>query len=318
MRKIMVTTLVGLITVLGSRDASAQERGQQDQGAARREQGQRDRNEQGETAGRERDVRSPGNANSQQIDRELANCLAIDNWAEIELAKFAADKAQSSEVKELIQTLQQDHTQFVNRLKQIEPTVAHFVKLDGSDSGSERSATGAARDNNADRPGQSQSGVANPDASPANPAGQGAQGAAQSGAQAGTQSGAPGNTIAGADTRGAARGNREHAQMLQIKQEITQACLNTLKQELGAKSESEFDRCFVGYQVHAHLRMVDTLKVFERHASPELAQLINEGLQSTQMHLKTAKQLLAKYDNSGASSPNPTSRVQNPNAPVLK
>jgi hypothetical protein len=84
--------------------------------------------------------------------------------------------------------------------------------------------------------------------------------------------------------------------MLQIKQEIAETCVDTFQQELSKKEKSEFDRCFVGYQVGAHLQMLDTLKVFERHASPELARTIADAKQTTQQQLTHAKQMLEKME----------------------
>ena len=60
---------------------------------------------------------------------------------------------------------------------------------------------------------------------------------------------------------------------------------------LEQKPEAEFDKCYIGSQVMAHMAMVDTLEVFSRHASPELKSVLEKGKQTAQMHLDEAKKL---------------------------
>jgi predicted outer membrane protein len=190
-------------------------------------------------------------AKDSQMDRQLASCLAIDNWAEVEIAKFAETKSQSDDVKQFAQMLQQEHTQILNKLQQAEPSVARFV-----------TAGRTAR--------------------------------ADAAAPARTDATAPATRPAGRDHDPAVAGGGD--KMLQIKQEIAETCVNTFREELSKKQKTDFDRCFIGYQVGAHLHMLDTLKVFERHASPELAQTIADAKQSTQEHLTQAKQMLERLE----------------------
>lgn len=242
MRTFMVTTLVAILA--GSQGASAQDRPQQDRDARK-----------------DRDVRTISTSEG-KIDSQLANCLAIDNWAEIELAKFAENKTKSEEVKQLAQMLQKDHSQFLSRLKEIEPNITQYVGVDGIQPRTVRKPVQAIderRDPNA------------------------------------TNTGREGQRKENLDRTVAYSGANE-AQLMQIKQEIAQACVNTLKEELGAKANAEFDHCFVGYQVGAHMRMLDTLKVFERHASPQLAQVINDVTPTVQSHLDHAKQCLTQCE----------------------
>ncbi len=86
---------------------------------------------------------------------------------------------------------------------------------------------------------------------------------------------------------------------MQIKRELADECLASARRELGQKSGQEFDDCYVGMQIAAHMGMVNELKVLERHASPELAAVLKEGQSTAQKHLDHAKQLmknLAKAD----------------------
>jgi predicted outer membrane protein len=86
------------------------------------------------------------------------------------------------------------------------------------------------------------------------------------------------------------RGGQE-VSFIELKQELTEQCLQTIRQELEQKPEAEFDKCYIGSQVMAHMAMVDTLEVFSRHATPELKSVLEKGKQTAQMHLNEAKKL---------------------------
>lgn len=207
-------------------------------------------------------------ARGEKLDSHLASCLAIENWAEIEAAKFGEARAQSEEVKQFANMLQKDHTEFLNRLKSIEPEVAKYLM----------------------KTGRTQTGIEGRDAA-----------ASRRDAQAGEtrrdpQAGETRRDETRRDSDLTAAHGGAADKMLQIKQEIAETCINTFQQELGSKSKADFDRCFVGYQVGAHLHMLDTLKVFEKHASPQLAEVIRDGSQSVQQHLAQAKQLLTRFE----------------------
>jgi predicted outer membrane protein len=254
MRTVMVTTVMAILLLMGSQGVTGQERPQNQQ--------------------RNPDVRST--ASSGNIDKELANCLAIDNWKKIELAKFAESKTQSQDVKQFVEMLQKDHAEFVNRLKEIQPSVSSYVKVDGQHSPTERAnlATGQPEQRN-----------------PAQP---------------------PSDRKDSPTTRDGQRPHTgaDEAKFLQIKQEIATACVDTFRRELGGKTASEFDRCFLGYQVGAHLQMIDTLRVFERYASPQLAKVIADATQTAQGHLTQAKQLLNRYESKLTGAEKGTSEVK--------
>jgi predicted outer membrane protein len=79
-----------------------------------------------------------------------------------------------------------------------------------------------------------------------------------------------------------------------IKKEIGQQCLASTKQELSSKQGPDFDKCFMGQQIGAHMKVVDELKVLRNYASPELAQKLDKELQMAQHHLQMAKQIEQK------------------------
>lgn len=96
-----------------------------------------------------------------------------------------------------------------------------------------------------------------------------------------------------------AKGESQDQVQMQIKRELADECLASTQRELSQKSGREFDECYVGIQIAAHMQMVSELKVLQRHASPELAAVLKEGQTTAQKHLDHAKQLmknLAKAD----------------------
>jgi len=85
-----------------------------------------------------------------------------------------------------------------------------------------------------------------------------------------------------------------------IKKEIGQQCLASTKQELSSKQGPDFDKCFMGQQIGAHMKVVDELKVLRNYASQELAQKLDKELQMAQHHLQMAKQIEQKLAGSSA------------------
>jgi len=81
---------------------------------------------------------------------------------------------------------------------------------------------------------------------------------------------------------------------ISIKKQIGQECLKSVKQELSSKQGADFDHCFMGQQIGAHMKVVDELTVLRSHASPELRQKLEKELQMAQQHLQLAKQIEQK------------------------
>ena len=257
MKTIIVTSLLAALAGTGVHSVSAQDRSKEERTAVENK--------------NERTSATP----DATLDNQLAHCLAIDNWVEIEVAKFAAGKAQSDEAKRFAETVQKEHLQFVTRLKEVEPKIDAFLSRDAK---------------HADRKSDLNQGNVDPTAKEAgrerqvNPL------------PVGQQADSRRELNGSANRESLARENADGSPMLKIKQEVAETCVGTITQELETKSAAEFDRCFLGYQVGAHLRMLDTLKVFERHASPGLAKTIGEATEMTQEHLVQAKKLLAQFD----------------------
>lgn len=86
----------------------------------------------------------------------------------------------------------------------------------------------------------------------------------------------------------------EPLDIVQLKQQIGQKCLESTIKELTSKEGAKFDHYYVGMQVGEHMKMVDTLAVFVEYASPDLKTLLEEGSQTAEEHLKHAKMMAEK------------------------
>jgi len=79
-----------------------------------------------------------------------------------------------------------------------------------------------------------------------------------------------------------------------VKNQIGKQCLASVKQELSQKPSAEFDHCFMGQQIVAHMKVIDELKVLRNFASQDLQQKLDKELQTAQQHLEHAKQIEKK------------------------
>jgi len=215
--------------------------------------------------------------NWQNSDQMLANCIAIDNQKEITIAKMAADKAKNKDVKEFAQMLVKDHQAFLQKLQKLAPEATREGFLTERGAGAteeERRATSN-----------------QPDRQKVQPA-----------------VGEVKNASGQIQQTAAARNSSEAGQpidVVQLHREIAEECIRSAQKGMKKKDGQEFDECFVGFQIAAHAAMKDKLVVFQRHASGELNQIIEEGIDATEKHLKKAEQLmkdLAGNDQSGSKA----------------
>ena len=94
--------------------------------------------------------------------------------------------------------------------------------------------------------------------------------------------------------RGGEQAGRGQLDWVSVKKEIGQQCLASTKKELSAKQGVDFDQCFMGQQVMAHMKVVDELTVLRNYASSELRQKLDKELQMAQHHLQLAKDIAHK------------------------
>jgi predicted outer membrane protein len=228
--------------------------------AAQERRAEQDKNKQNTTqnpaaqTGRDQGVRG-----RTQSDSQLATWLATDNEGEIELSKFATQRAKNDEVKKFAQHMVDEHTEFLKKLQRM-------GALASTGSGSAPGKTATRLDDTSKR---------QPETAQTRP---------------------------GDDTT-VRRGYLDpdgRIDLARIKQEIGQQCVQTFKKELSEKSSDEFDQCYMGLQIGAHLGMSDTLMVMKTYASPELRELIMEGEKATKKHLDEAKDIVKRLDGQSA------------------
>jgi predicted outer membrane protein len=219
--------------------------------------------------------------NANEGDQVLVTWLLVDNENEIELSRLALSKATAPEVKQFAQKMIDDHGQFVQKLQQ------HAG----------RTATGM---NTPDRTGTGATGTGNTGSGNTGTGNTGNTGTGAVGSNTGRdpkgempagRAGMPQD--ASASRTGAAGSMIDHERLLR---ELGRQCLESHTKMLNEKQGAEFDRCFMGMQLGAHMKAVDTLEVFRNHASSALRPTLDEGLRTVQMHLQHAKDLAKRTD----------------------
>lgn len=230
-----------------------------------------------------------------RADAQLAACLVIDNSKEVAIGQFARERAQNEQVKAFAEKMVRDHEQFIQQLQQIANSggySAHELTLD--------SGAGARPQTPRQAQGQTpgQPGARIPGQPPAQ------ADASQPGNAAGTPDDAAQRRAARPAELDAQARQGGDLDFIALKKEVAEKCVQSLRQELEQKPQGEFDKCYIGGQVMAHMAMVDMLEVAQQHASPELRSILQKGLQTTQMHLSEARKLAQQLEGPDADSTN--------------
>lgn len=189
-------------------------------------------------------------------DHMVASCVAIDNQAEIAIARFIEDKTKNDDVKKFARMLIKDHGGFLQKLEKFAPEATQDGYLDRGN------ATAGI-----DRPQRigevTEKGLAKP------------------------------NIVTRVAAKPPLDGgNQEGIDPVALGREIAQQCLADTEAMLSKKSGDKFDECFVGMQIAKHAEMKSKLAVLQRHSSGELAQLLAMGAKTTQAHLDHAEKLM--------------------------
>jgi predicted outer membrane protein len=202
--------------------------------------------------------------------QQLASCIAIANQEEVSIAQFASSKTKNDEVKEFAKMLVDEHQAFLKKLQRFTPEAAN-ASLAQSPADDNRNESAAAKSGQI----QLTAGQADP-RDPAQPQ----QPAQPQPAQPGRQ----GQPLTGQSAGG--------VDMLQLHREIAQQCLTDTKKKLSEEDASKFDHCFIGHQIASHAAMKTKLTVIRRHATGEFAQVLDEGIEATEKHMKKAEKIM--------------------------
>jgi hypothetical protein len=86
--------------------------------------------------------------------------------------------------------------------------------------------------------------------------------------------------------------------IVRVRLEIAEQYAAQLRTELELSPPGEFDRCYLGIEVHGQMQWLAMLRVFERHASPDFSRIIHLATVATEAHLLAARQMIEPLDNS--------------------
>ncbi|MFO0896747.1 MAG: DUF4142 domain-containing protein [Pirellulales bacterium] len=262
-----------------ARDPAAQNQSEAAQESGR----QRDR-QPGRASDAERERVHAGEHAAQKLDdRTLAALLLIGNQKEVAVSRLAANRAQNAEVKQFAQEMSQAHGQFIAKLAQL--------------AGARERADGAA----------------NPFAPQRDPAGRAARDAdskANSGADAQARTATnPAHAEQGDRQRGEwQRYDLGASPLVSFDRELADQCLQSTERFLGQQQGAEFDKWFMALQLVEHMGMRDKLQVAQRHATGELRALVDQGIQTTDQHIRQAEQVMRQLPHAGGSAAQTSSR----------
>ncbi|MBL8829098.1 MAG: DUF4142 domain-containing protein [Planctomycetaceae bacterium] len=285
-RTIALLGLVAGLVLVGGIVYSQQR--QDEQPPANQQQTQR--NQSGQTGGQTGQPGQTGQAGQQgnqsgqtgnRNDAMFAACLFLENHNEVVLGQFAQQRATNQQVKQFAETMVKDHTEFMQRLQPIAQMTIESIARDQSPArNGDNDVTNRTNTNQTNVQGPADQRQDRPQAQPQ--AGQGGQ----------PQPGQAGQRGQGADQAFAnARGQGGEIDPLTLKKELAAQCLNSARTELEQKQGTEFDMCYIGMQIGAHMHALDTMTVFRNHASPELARTLDEGIKTVRHHLDEAKKI---------------------------
>jgi len=190
----------------------------------------------------------------QGIDHFIASCLITDNQLEVALSKFAKDKTDNKDIKDLCDHMIKDHEQFQQQLAKWAPDAAQFQLTAQQSSRS----------------------------------GQGQQANQQNQAQNKNQNNSQIQQTAGTQQQGG-----RLPSPLDLHREVAQLCLANAQKDLSEKKDKDdVNMCFIAATIFAHKQMLDKLEVDQRHVSPDMAKVLADGSSHTKEHLKQAEKIM--------------------------
>jgi predicted outer membrane protein len=95
---------------------------------------------------------------------------------------------------------------------------------------------------------------------------------------------------------GAANSNSAVDQLLALERQITKQCTQAVRDELQQKQGAEFDKCYIGSQIGAHMSMVAALEVLSQQGPEQIQQVAQKAQPIVQQHLDHAKMLAKQLE----------------------
>jgi predicted outer membrane protein len=232
-------------------------------------------------------------------DQQIAACLWAANRNEVEIAKLAEQKAKSDSVKDFAAQMIKDHTQNADKLARVAGNLVSATARAGTGTREVRKPVldDAREDKKEGKEEKKESkddegarGKSRDNAAPAAERRE-AREEAREDRREGREEAREDRRVE-RTTAAAAPAGRQPFNWVTIHREVADQCLQSAKKELGQKEGNEFDKCYIGMQVAAHMKMVDELKVLKNHASGQLQQDLEQSLETTEHHLSEAKKIM--------------------------
>jgi len=99
------------------------------------------------------------------------------------------------------------------------------------------------------------------------------------------------------------------AEIISLSHEVADQCVANAKTVLEKKAgEGKFDKAFVGMQLHEHYGLLDKAQVFEKHSTDRMREVLQQGRPIIERHIATLESLCQKLEHDGTGRPGDTGR----------
>lgn len=199
----------------------------------------------------------------------LKQDLVLMNQKEVALSQFAAQRAQSDEVKQFAQMMVDEHTQLLQQMG-ASPRRASAAMGDTA----RDAAEGAAEEGNL---------------AVSRATGEADTDMAQQGLE--VREGASSDVYAMAG--GASKGAGD--ELSRVHQQVAERRMASTREYLSEKEGTEFDKAYMGMQIMEHQEMLDKIEVYQQYM-PEQREVLQQARKHTQDHLQQARQIMQQLD----------------------
>jgi predicted outer membrane protein len=269
-------------------------------------------------------------------DQEVAEWLANENHGEVAMAKLAESKAENQGVRQFAQRMVRDHSQMLQELRPFEAAMHMNSATSTTATNPSNSNYGARPEGPSPAGPASVAGTPNTPAAPGTagtpvrapdigsvptpgsvpnsstvptPGGLSVPGTNPnpSGARAfSSSSGRSAQPQSTSSPQGSAQfaggnGNPGGLDFPRVQRQIAAQCLASATKQWDSKKPAEAEIAYIGHQIAAHEKYIDTSKVLRQYASPRLQSIIDQGIQGAESHLAEAKLVMGNLTQNQAS-----------------
>jgi predicted outer membrane protein len=224
----------------------------------------------------------------QEVEQYLAGCLLAKNQSEVDLSQFAQEQSQNPEVKKFAQRMVHDHQKVVQQLQQVAGNQSQSSR--GS-TNSQFQRTNSENDRSGTSGNSSSLRTNDQSADDSEPVRNRSQRSATST-----------STSANGLDQDSTESSNAIQQLMQIDRQIVERQAQATREELQQKSGVEFDKCFVGTAIVAHVQMIAALEVIEQQGQGQVAQIAQKARPVAEQHLEHAKQLMKQLEGNASTN----------------